>query len=110
MSPNGFFSFFAYSFSEKIEKTLRDIQAHYPELNAQVRGLGLIYGLDIPDSEMAQAIAREAFLHGLIIERCGAKDNVLKFLPPLIIEDEVLKTGLEIVEQSVRLALNHLTT
>jgi diaminobutyrate-2-oxoglutarate transaminase len=47
--------------SQILEKTLQDIQTHYPELNAQVRGIGLIYGLDIPEPEIAQAIAREAF-------------------------------------------------
>lgn len=94
--------------SQFLEKTLRDIQAHYPELNAQVRGIGLIYGLDIPVPEIAQAIAREAFNQGLIIELCGAKDNVLKFLPPLVIEDEVLKAGLGIMEQSIKSAVSRL--
>jgi diaminobutyrate-2-oxoglutarate transaminase len=88
--------------SQLIEKALRDIQAQYPILNAQVRGIGLIYGLDIPEPEIAQAIARETFSQGLIIERCGATDQVLKILPPLIIEDEVLKTGLGIIEQSIK--------
>ncbi len=88
--------------SQILEKTLQGILAHYPKLNAQVRGIGLIYGLEISVPEIAQAIAREAFNQGLLIERCGAKDNVLKFLPPLVIEDEVLKAGLEIMEQSIK--------
>lgn len=94
--------------SQLLEKTLPNIQACYPELSAQVRGIGLIYGLDISAPEMAQNIAREAFNQGLIIERCGATDNVLKFLPPLVIEDEVLKAGLEIIEQSIKSVVSHL--
>ncbi len=95
--------------SQWLEKTLLEIQARYPKLNAQVRGIGLIYGLDIPAPEIAQSIAREAFNRGLIIERCGATDNVLKFLPPLVIEDEVLKAGLGIMEQSIKSVVSRLT-
>jgi diaminobutyrate-2-oxoglutarate transaminase len=95
--------------SQLLEKTLLNIQASYPKLAAQVRGIGLIYGLDILVPEIAQSIAREAFNQGLIIERCGATDKVLKFLPPLIIEDEVLKAGLEIIEQSINSVVSRLT-
>jgi diaminobutyrate-2-oxoglutarate transaminase len=34
----------------------------------------------------------------------GAEDQVVKFLPPLVIEDAVLKKGLEIIEQSIAAA------
>lgn len=95
--------------SQWLEKTLPEILARYPKLNAQVRGIGLIYGLDIPAPEIAQSIASEAFNQGLIIERCGATDNVLKFLPPLVIEDEVLKAGLGIMEQSIKSVVSRLT-
>jgi diaminobutyrate-2-oxoglutarate transaminase len=88
--------------SQLIEKALQDIQTHHPTLNAQVRGIGLIHGLDIPEPKIAQAITSEAFNQGLIIERCGTKDQVLKILPPLIIENEILKTGLEIIKQSIK--------
>jgi diaminobutyrate-2-oxoglutarate transaminase len=41
----------------------------------------------------------------LIIEVCGARNNVLKFIPSLTIEEEVLQEGLEVINQSVNLAL-----
>ncbi|HWL28080.1 MAG TPA: diaminobutyrate--2-oxoglutarate transaminase, partial [Burkholderiaceae bacterium] len=46
-------------------------------------------------------IAQRAFEHGLVIETSGANDEVLKVLPALTIEDEVLVRGLEIIERSV---------
>jgi diaminobutyrate-2-oxoglutarate transaminase len=93
--------------SQLLEKTLHDIQARYPELNAQVRGIGLIYGLDIPIKEITQAIASEAFNQGVILERCGAEDQVLKFLPPLVIEENLLKIGLETVNKSIKAVVSH---
>jgi diaminobutyrate-2-oxoglutarate transaminase len=37
----------------------------------------------------------------LIIELAGADDQVVKFLPPLIIDEETLLKGISIVEQSI---------
>lgn len=87
--------------SQVLAQTLQRIREQYPELEMEVRGLGLIYGLEIPSPEICKTIARQAFDRGLIIELCGSKNNVLKFLPPLTIEDEVLAEGLKIVEQSI---------
>lgn len=46
-------------------------------------------------------MSAEAFERGLIIELAGANDDVLKFLPPLVIEEELLKEGLSIVDDSI---------
>jgi diaminobutyrate-2-oxoglutarate transaminase len=43
----------------------------------------------------------EAFERGLVIELAGADDDVLKFLAPLTIEEELLKKGLDIVDESI---------
>ncbi len=42
-----------------------------------------------------------AFQHNLIIETSGADDHVVKFLCPLIISDENLKRGIDIVELAI---------
>jgi 4-aminobutyrate aminotransferase-like enzyme len=47
-------------------------------------------------------VGNEAFRRGVIIERCGAKGNVLKFLRPLIIDDQVLQEGVAIIGQSMQ--------
>ena len=41
-----------------------------------------------------------------MIETSGAQDEVLKVLPALTIEDELLKRGLEIIESSVAAAVS----
>ena len=83
---------------------LSKIAVNHPTLSAKVRGRGLIWGVELPAPGLAKAVSREAFRRKLIIEVAGADDQVLKLLPPLLTEDEVLKQGVEIIEQSVMAA------
>ncbi len=84
-----------------VEGLLAAIADHNPELGLKVKGRGLIYGLEFSDPAMAKAVSRRAFERKLIIELAGAEDQVLKFLPPLVIEDEILERGIGIVEASL---------
>lgn len=86
---------------EILECLLEKIQKKFSLLSIKVRGRGLIYGLDCLKPELAKAISTEAFRRGLIIELAGANDQVLKLLPPLIIDDEILTHGVGIIEDSI---------
>lgn len=66
-----------------------------------VRGRGMALGFDCQAAEIAEATTRKAFDNGLIIERCGPDDQVVKFLPALTIDHEMLDQGLEIFAQSL---------
>ncbi len=70
-----------------------------------VRGRGLMQGLACAEPSLATAISREAFRRGLIIETSGPHDEVLKCLCPLVIDDEELELGLQIIEESAVEAL-----
>ncbi len=85
-----------------IRERLTKVAQEYKELDATVRGRGMIYGLDIGARGMATCIARECFNRNLVIELSGARDNVLKILPPLVIEEELLVKGLDIIEESTK--------
>ncbi len=92
----------AVMYKEKIIKEeLEKIVQKYSELNASVRGRGMVYGLHVPEHGIASEISSEAFERGLIIELAGARDDVVKFLPPLVIEEELLHEGLKIIDESV---------
>jgi diaminobutyrate-2-oxoglutarate transaminase len=84
-----------------IRQRLEEIAARWPELGCEVRGRGMIYGLKIASLGMAQQLSREAFERGLVIELSGARDDVLKLLPPLVIEEELLRKGLDIIDESL---------
>lgn len=76
---------------------LRQLSRSFPALDLKVRGAGMICGLEFPDPDISKAVAYEAFRRGLVIELCGSRSQVLKFLPPLVTGDEVLVRGIQIV-------------
>ncbi len=84
-----------------IHMWLKHIADSYPEGQFSVRGRGMMRGLVSQDPELTGKIAAEAFSRGLVIETSGSNDEVLKILAPLTISEELLRKGLEIIEQSV---------
>ena len=71
------------------------------------RGVGLIWGVDFSKfpADMTKPLIAECFKSGLIVERVGRDNNVLKLMPPLVIEDEKLLRGLEILRDSIKAIL-----
>jgi diaminobutyrate-2-oxoglutarate transaminase len=92
--------------SKTVHASLNAIAAENAQRNWQVRGRGMVWGLDVGCGELAGAISKASFRRGLIIETCGAHDKVVKFLPPLTISREDLDLGLRIVADSIEEVLN----
>ena len=67
------------------------------------RGMGLIWGIDFGriNSKLALECVHIAFDNGLICEVAGRKDGVLKLMPALTIEDELLLDGLKIIRATI---------
>ena len=69
----------------------------------EVRGLGMIWGVDL--SRLGQATAQQVVAHcfelGLIVERVGRHGSVIKVIPPLTIDLETLRRGLSIIERAI---------
>ena len=87
---------------EYVSKRLEHIVDKYGEGNFTCRGRGMFLGMNCINGEIAGKITHRAFQKGLIIETSGADDQVVKFLCPLIISNENLKKGIDIVEQAVK--------
>ena len=74
-----------------------------------VRGIGMIWGIDlsdIDDGDFAQRVVSRCFDDGLVIERVGRDGTVIKLLPPLTIEANLLEQGCAIVKQAIQQCLN----
>src|SRR3954469_15709704 len=65
----------------------------------EVRGRGAMVAIELADAPRAAAVAAACHAAGLLILTCGTYGNVLRFLPPLVISDEDLRRGLEIVRR-----------
>ncbi|MER8798838.1 diaminobutyrate--2-oxoglutarate transaminase [Mesorhizobium sp. M0984] len=80
---------------------LRQVVQNVRDPSLSVRGRGMILGLDCTTGKLAEKIVRKAFEDGLVVERCGAEDQVIKLLPPLTIDSQTLQRGLDILDKSV---------
>lgn len=69
------------------------------------RGRAMMRGIDMGTGERAHAVTSACFENGLIIETSGADDEIVKVLAPLVIEDDVLSQGLDILEAAVDRAM-----
>ena len=87
--------------SHLVRTRLQEIADRTPEAGLEARGRGLIQGLRFRRPELAAQVSRAAFQRGLVIETAGPKDEVLKLLPPLVIDDAGLRQGLDILESAL---------
>ncbi len=83
----------------RISSALAPIAAGDTEIES--RGRGMVHGLAFADSEVAGRVASEAFRRGLLVERAGPQDEVVKLLPPLTVTDGELDQGLALLAEAV---------
>lgn len=89
---------------EIVADRLQEIALLRPGLQADVRGRGLMQGLELSEPGLAREVARRAFDAGLVIETSGPSDRVLKVMPPLTISVDDLAFGLDVIEAAVEAA------
>ncbi|MCD8537013.1 MAG: diaminobutyrate--2-oxoglutarate transaminase [Burkholderiaceae bacterium] len=94
--------------SKLVQRRL-DAMVQEPEIEADIRGRGLIWGVEFSDRELAAQVSQACFERGLIIETAGIDDQVLKLLPSLTIDEADLNHGLDIIEQSLQAVLENTT-
>lgn len=82
-----------------IETYLRE---HIPSNIAAVRGIGMIWGIDVSNGTTSNRITKKCFERGLIIERAGRDNSVVKLMPALTMPDAQLIDGLNIICCAVR--------
>jgi 4-aminobutyrate aminotransferase len=62
-----------------------------------VRGVGLMIGVELRDKAVAEAVQARCLDDGLIVLLCGPAENVLRLIPPLTITDAEFEQGLNIL-------------
>ncbi len=92
--------------SQIIKERLEEITRDRISTEIDVRGKGMVWGVDCVLPELAEKIQAKAFENGLILETCGPVDQVVKFLPPLTIDKDTLLKGLSLFEKSVSEAMS----
>ena len=81
--------------SPYLKEKLEALQSKYSSIIKDVRGMGLMYGieLDMPASQ----VVTEALENNLILISAGS--NIIRFVPPLIVEKEHIDTMYNILDK-----------
>jgi 4-aminobutyrate aminotransferase / (S)-3-amino-2-methylpropionate transaminase / 5-aminovalerate transaminase len=93
--------------AKHIEKLMKDrlgrMQADDDRI-ADVRGRGAMIAVELvksgtadPDPDLTKTLAAKAHSQGVLVLTCGTFGNILRFLPPLTISDDLLTEGLDVL-------------
>ncbi len=91
---------------ERLMAGLRKVQEKYPVIG-DVRGRGLMVATEFtkedgtPDKGTASAVQKACLKRNLLILTCGTFGNVIRWIPPLVVNAEQIDEALEIFEQAV---------
>lgn len=99
----------AQQIGNRIMSHLHAMQLKY-EVIGDVRGIGAMVAMELvtdritkePATELTVQLIDEFWKNGLISIGAGIFDNVLRFLPPLVISNEEIDKGFEIINQSFK--------
>jgi 4-aminobutyrate aminotransferase len=76
---------------------LRAIAAGQPVIE-DVRGMGLMIGIEFPDHDVADAVEKACFRRGLLV--LGAGDSAVRMSPPLVVRPDQVDAALGIFEEA----------
>ncbi|RLE60956.1 MAG: acetyl ornithine aminotransferase family protein [Thermoprotei archaeon] len=94
---------------EYIKKRFSELQSEIPEIG-DIRGKGLMIGVELikrdgtPHRELLKETLKEAFKRGLLV--IGAGLSAIRIAPPLVITQEEVDVGLEILHDALKTALS----
>lgn len=91
---------------------LRAMQEKYPVIG-QVRGLGAMLAIELvkdpetkqPDKEIVGKIISACTKKGVILMSAGLFGNCIRFLPPLVMTDEQIDYGMDVLDEAIKQSL-----
>lgn len=91
---------------QRLRTGLEQLQKDFPDM-ADVRGMGLMQGVEMrrgtcPDGERAGNILKECEKRGLLMLRCGPYQEIVRWLPPLIVNEQQIDEALGIFEEALK--------
>lgn len=89
-----------------VQKRMEQLALNYPYLIREIRGHGMIWGAEFKQPELTSHICAQAFEDGLVIETAGSQSEVIKFLGPLVITEELINEGFDILEKAIDKVIN----
>jgi len=91
---------------EILGSSLRDLAKKYPVIG-EVRGRGAMQAIELvepgtknPNTAAMSAVVKFCQSQGVLVLTAGTYSNVVRFLPPLVITDELLKDALSVLDDA----------
>jgi 4-aminobutyrate aminotransferase/(S)-3-amino-2-methylpropionate transaminase len=74
-----------------------------------VRGIGAMQAMEFvepgtlnPNPKAVEAVSKHAHSNGVVVLSAGTYGNVIRFLPPLAINDELLHEAIDVIEAGIK--------
>jgi 4-aminobutyrate aminotransferase/(S)-3-amino-2-methylpropionate transaminase len=97
----------ARAIGELMTSRLQAMAASYPAIG-EVRGRGAMIAIELvgadgitPDADLTKRVAAACHADGVLVLTAGSYGNVLRFLPPLVISDDLLDDGLAVLNKAL---------
>jgi 4-aminobutyrate aminotransferase len=84
---------------EQMQAALRPLVAAHPDHVREVRGKGLLVGVQFDSGATAAAVEHAAFERGLMVLTAG--DDVIRMSPPLVVTEREIATGCGVFAEAV---------
>lgn len=98
----------AQALGSRLKQRLQSLRAEVPEI-VDIRGPGFMVAVEFnlpgtktPNADFTNAVRLKALEKGLILLTCGVYGNVIRFLAPITVPDQVFNEALDIIEASIR--------
>lgn len=96
----------AQHIGEILGSSLRELAKKYPVIG-EVRGRGAMQAIELvepgtknPNTAAMNAVVKYCQSQGVLVLTAGTYSNVVRFLPPLVITDELLKDALSVLDDA----------
>jgi 4-aminobutyrate aminotransferase len=84
---------------EELREGLERLRARFGRLLEDVRGVGLMLGVELPSGELAEAVQLAAFRRGLLVLEAG--ESAVRLSPPLVVTAEQCQVALRLFGEAV---------
>jgi 4-aminobutyrate aminotransferase len=84
---------------ELLRQGLERLRGRFGWLVEDVRGVGLMLGMEFPSGELAEAVQLAAFRRGLLVLEAG--ESAVRLSPPLVVTAEQCRTALRLLDEAV---------
>ncbi len=94
---------------ERLMDGLAELQSRYPVIG-DVRGRGLMVGTEFtregkPDKDLTKAVQKGCIERKLLLLTCGSYENVIRWIPPLVVNEGQIDEALTVFEEALQAAL-----